>query len=57
MDKAKTKILVSILKNSALYQTLSHEEKIFLLSKLERDYPSIFDAEECEEDGRHKEIV
>jgi hypothetical protein len=54
MDKAKTKILVSILKNSALYQTLSHEEKIFLLSKLERDYPSIFNAEECEEDGDTK---
>lgn len=50
MEKAKTKFLVSILKDSSLYQTMSHEEKIYLLSKIERDYPSIFNAQECEED-------
>lgn len=52
MDKAKAKVLVSILKDSPLYETMSHEEKICLLSRLENDYPSIFNAEEPEEDER-----
>jgi hypothetical protein len=42
MDKAKAKILVSILMDSSLYHTMSHQEKISLLSRLERDYPSLF---------------
>jgi len=50
MDKSKAKVLVSILRNSSLYQTLSHDDKISLLSRLEKDYPSIFSAQECEED-------
>ncbi len=55
MDKAKTRVLVSILKDSSLYKTMSHQEKITLLSRLEEDYPSIFDApkytEEKKEEG------
>ncbi len=49
MDRAKAKVLVSILKDSSLYQTMSHEEKTSLLSRLEKDYPAIFDAEGHEE--------
>ncbi len=45
MDKAKAKVLVSILKDSSLYETMSHEEKNSLLSRLEKDYPTIFDAQ------------
>ncbi len=50
MDKAKAKVLVSILKDSSLYETLPHEEKISLLSRLEKDYPSIFNSQEREEE-------
>ena len=50
MDGAKAKFLVSILKGSSLYQTMSHEEIISLLSRLEKDYPAIFNAQESEED-------
>ncbi|MGD1075736.1 MAG: hypothetical protein ABR903_06610 [Thermodesulfovibrionales bacterium] len=46
MDKAKTKVLVSILKDSSLYQAISHEEKISLILRLEEEYPSLFDAQE-----------
>ena len=42
MDKAKTKALVSILKDSSLYHTLPHDEKIALLLRLEEEYPSLF---------------
>jgi hypothetical protein len=42
MDKAKAKILVSILMDSSLYHTMSHQEKISLISRLETDYPSLF---------------
>ena len=48
MDKVKAKVLLSILKDSSLYQTLPHEEKISLLSRLENDYPSFFDSLEHE---------
>jgi len=48
MDKAKTKVLVSILKDSSLYQTLPHEEKISLILRLEAEYPSLFNAQEDE---------
>ena len=41
MNKAKIKGLVSILRESSLYQTISHEEKIALISKLLNDYPSL----------------
>jgi hypothetical protein len=57
MDKAKAKVLVSILKDSSLYETLPHEEKISLLSRLEKDYPSMFDTQEYEETGREKESL
>ncbi len=49
MDKAKAKVLVSILKDSPLYETMSHEEKISLLSRLQEDYPSIFGAKPYDE--------
>jgi len=52
MDKAKTKVLVSILKDSSLYQTISHDEKISLLLRLEEDYPSLFS--ESNEDDKKK---
>jgi len=42
MDRARMKVLVSILKESPLYETISHEEKISLLFKLLKDYPSLF---------------
>jgi len=42
MDRAKMRVLVSILKESPLYETISHEEKISLLFKLLKDYPSLF---------------
>jgi hypothetical protein len=51
MDKAKAKILVPILMESSLYHTMSHKQKISLLSRLENDYPSLFiEKKEDEED-------
>ncbi|HET6516316.1 MAG TPA: hypothetical protein VFG09_14240 [Thermodesulfovibrionales bacterium] len=44
MDKAKTKVVISILKDSSLYDSLPHEEKIALLLRLEKDYPFLFRA-------------
>jgi len=41
MNIAKIRVLVSILRESSLYQTISHEEKIALISKLLHDYPSL----------------
>jgi hypothetical protein len=55
MDKAKARVLVSILKDSSLYVTMSHEEKISLLSRLAEDYPSIFD--EYGDDEKAKDPV
>ena len=52
VDKAKTKVLVSILRDSSLYQTMPHEEKMSLLSRLEKDYPSLFS--ESNEDDKKK---
>ena len=49
MDKVKTKFLVSILRDSSLYQTMSHEEKISLLSRLEKEYSTIFNTQQCDE--------
>jgi len=49
MDKSKAKFLVSILKDSSLYQTMSHEEKISLLSRLETEYSDMFDTQQSEE--------
>ncbi|MEJ2685326.1 MAG: hypothetical protein P8Z71_13150 [Candidatus Sulfobium sp.] len=54
MDKAKAKVLVSILKDSPLYHTMSHEEKNALLSRLEKDYPTIFNAQDFEENEETK---
>jgi hypothetical protein len=41
MNMAKIRVLVSILRESGLYQTISHAEKIALISKLLNDYPSL----------------
>ena len=49
MDKTKTKLLVSILRDSSLYQTMPRKEKISLLSRLEKEYPDIFNAQQSEE--------
>ena len=49
MDRAKTKVLISILKDSALYETLSSEEKISLLLRLRKDYPFLFRADPLKE--------
>jgi hypothetical protein len=45
MNVSKIKILVAILRESPLYQTISHEEKIALISKLLNDYPSLSNHE------------
>jgi hypothetical protein len=55
MDKVKAKILVPILMESSLYHTMSHQEKISLLSRLVNDYPSLFT--EKKEDEEDKEAV
>jgi hypothetical protein len=39
MDKAKIRNLVDILKESQLYVTLTHEERMSLLFRLVKDYP------------------
>jgi hypothetical protein len=39
--KATMKILVSILKESQLYMTMTHEEKVALLHRLIKEYPYI----------------
>ncbi len=52
MDRAKARVLVSILKDSSLYETMPHEEKISLLSQLERDYPSLLEPLENKEEGK-----
>ena len=48
MNKAKTRLLVSILMNSSLYDVLPHEDKISLIQRLEEEYPSIFNAQKDE---------
>jgi len=39
MDITIMKMLVSILKESQLYITMTHEEKIALLNRLLKEYP------------------
>ena len=39
MDMAKMRMLVSILKESQPYKTMTHEEKIALLFKLLKEHP------------------
>jgi hypothetical protein len=46
MDKAKTRVLVSILKDSALYDSIPHDEKVSLLLRLAEEHPSLFHAED-----------
>ncbi|MHB8880088.1 MAG: hypothetical protein ACYC69_01105 [Thermodesulfovibrionales bacterium] len=41
MDMAKMRMLVSILMDSPLYMTMTHEEKIALLFRLVKEYPSL----------------
>jgi hypothetical protein len=57
MDKAKARVLVSILKDSSLYQTISHEEKNSLLSRLEEDQSSLFIAQEYEFEGEKESLL
>jgi len=49
MDRGKIKALVDILMDSSLYETMTHDEKISLLSRLEKDYPSLFKAPDCKD--------
>jgi hypothetical protein len=39
MDMVEMKMLVSILKESQLYMTMTHEERIALLFRLLKEYP------------------
>ena len=41
MDINTMRMLVSILKESQLYMTMSHEERIGLMYRLLKDYPSL----------------
>jgi len=41
MDMANMRMLVSILKESQLYATMTHEERIALLFRLLREYPAL----------------
>ena len=41
MDRAKMRILVSILMDSPLYMTMTHEERIALLFRLIKEYPAL----------------
>ncbi len=45
MNRANIKVLVSILRESSLYPTISHEDKITLISKLIKDYPSLLNEQ------------
>jgi hypothetical protein len=45
MKRANIKVVVSILRESSLYPTISHEEKISLISKLLKDYPYLSNAQ------------
>ena len=41
MDISEMRMLVSILKESQLYRTMTHEERIALLTRLLKEYPSL----------------
>ncbi len=41
MDITTMRMLVSILKESQLYMTMTHEERIALLFRLLKEYPSL----------------
>ena len=45
MDKGNMKILVSILMDSPLYMTLTHEERMALLFGLVKDYPYLLNED------------
>lgn len=45
MEMSKMRMLVSILMDSPLYGTLTHEEKFALLFSLAKQYPSLFNPE------------
>lgn len=44
MGRADMKFLVSILMDSPLYLTLSHEERLSLLVALTKEYPCLLNA-------------
>lgn len=46
MDKAKIRFLVSVLMDSRLYLSLPISERLSLLSRLAKTYPSLFSVEE-----------
>ena len=50
MDKAKIQFLVSILMDSGLYLSMPVNERMSLLSRLAKSYPSLFSVEECNND-------
>ena len=54
MDKAKTKVLVSILKDSDLYESIPHDEKNSFLVKLAEENPSLFHYEETANNNHGK---
>jgi hypothetical protein len=46
VDKAKIRFLVSILMDSGMYLSLPVSERLMLLSRLAKSYPSVFPVEE-----------
>jgi hypothetical protein len=50
VDKAKIRFLLSILMDSGMYLSLPVSERLMLLSRLAKSYPSLFPVEEDKED-------
>ena len=45
MDKEKMRMLVTILMDSPLYMTMTHEERMALLFRLVKDYPCLINQQ------------
>jgi hypothetical protein len=50
MSREKSRKIISVLMESALYATLSAEEKSSLVARLEESYPSLFAEEDEDQD-------
>lgn len=50
MDRTKIRFLISILMDSKLYLSLPIGERMLLLSRLARSYPSLSPDESCDKD-------
>jgi hypothetical protein len=50
MSRQKSGKIISVLMESALYATLSPEEKSSLVARLEESYPSLFAEEDDDQD-------